>query len=560
MKTFGITLLATVALGLVAAKTSNDPPKPRGVSKSKAKLYTPDSAGRWTCLDGSKTISFQAVNDDYCDCPDGSDEPGTPACGTGYFYCQNVGHVPSYIRSSRVNDGVCDPECCDGTDEYDGRIQCANNCEVIGAKARAERERVNAIREKGAKLRQEYSDYGKKLKTDMEAQLVILKQKHEKVKASVETARDAMDKAQKARDKLAEDTKAERENARKAQLAPIIEEQEKRLERANEARDLLYKTLEDLQENHNKNFHDMAVKSTVTGFEEFIESFKKDSNEETTPAEATEAEEPSKMSPEDEYDALNDKINEVKREAGKLYDLLVEMKDNYNKEYNDPAVLAALEVTSQFATTWDAARNDFTDETALELPQEPLDHSPEAKAAREEFEDIQEAHNNAIAAESDIKIELDKIEHKLKLDLGKDEEFSKLVDQCFDYKTVEYTYQVCLFGSATQKSSGDTSLGSFSNWVGDDYTVQMYTGGLRCWNGPERSVKLIMSCGLENEIVSVTEPEKCEYLYEFRTPAVCKESNETDKAGEEDEDEDEDEDEAPMSDADQEHRRKHDEL
>ncbi|CAK0892256.1 unnamed protein product, partial [Prorocentrum cordatum] len=36
--------------------------------------------GGFTCLDGSYFDSIEVLNDDFCDCPDGSDEPGTSAC------------------------------------------------------------------------------------------------------------------------------------------------------------------------------------------------------------------------------------------------------------------------------------------------------------------------------------------------------------------------------------------------------------------------------------------------------------------------------------------------
>ena len=68
-------------------------------------------------------------NDNYCDCSDGRDEPGTSACAglslkrNTKFYCSKTN---SYIYSSRVNDGFCD--CCDGEDEYNGIVKCKNKC------------------------------------------------------------------------------------------------------------------------------------------------------------------------------------------------------------------------------------------------------------------------------------------------------------------------------------------------------------------------------------------------------------------------------------------------
>ncbi|KAJ8322398.1 hypothetical protein KUTeg_000048 [Tegillarca granosa] len=91
---------------------------PRGVHSEKAKLYHPDKDNMFHCIKSQKRIHFSRVNDDYCDCEDSSDEPGTSACPDALFYChwQMPDTEPHLIVSSRVNDGLCD--CCDGSDEW----------------------------------------------------------------------------------------------------------------------------------------------------------------------------------------------------------------------------------------------------------------------------------------------------------------------------------------------------------------------------------------------------------------------------------------------------------
>lgn len=75
---------------------------------------------KFTCLSGNIVIPMSYFNDDYCDCPDGSDEPRTSACNDAFFKCSSshvIGNDKlNTIPNSRINDGICD--CCDGSDEY----------------------------------------------------------------------------------------------------------------------------------------------------------------------------------------------------------------------------------------------------------------------------------------------------------------------------------------------------------------------------------------------------------------------------------------------------------
>jgi Glucosidase II beta subunit-like len=135
----------------------------------------------FTCKDGLQSIVDTKVEDNYCDCGDGSDETTTPACAgqNGARYCKNLlsmcdpsiccnlaylytrslavatscyalpkekyvytprnasddtrstfactGDLPAElsIPMSRVWDGVCD--CCDGADEP-ASSSCSNRC------------------------------------------------------------------------------------------------------------------------------------------------------------------------------------------------------------------------------------------------------------------------------------------------------------------------------------------------------------------------------------------------------------------------------------------------
>uniref|UniRef100_A0A914V9V6 EF-hand domain-containing protein n=1 Tax=Plectus sambesii TaxID=2011161 RepID=A0A914V9V6_9BILA len=210
-------LLAAFLVGGALATSKVLVDRPRGVPLSRKALY--DSSKEFKCFDGLLTIPFDQVNDDYCDCKDGSDEPGTSACPNGRFTCVNLGHRPIEIPSGRVNDQLCD--CCDGSDEYSGLVQCPNICDELGKQAREESERRAAVTKEGFAKRQEMAKEGQKLRQEMQTKLEGLK----KDRDALQPQRDQLDTKKQEAERLEKEAKDKHREAHEA-----VKEEKRRLQ------------------------------------------------------------------------------------------------------------------------------------------------------------------------------------------------------------------------------------------------------------------------------------------------------------------------------------------
>ncbi|RHZ03895.1 hypothetical protein DYB31_013241, partial [Aphanomyces astaci] len=56
-------------------------------------------------------------------------------------------------------------------------------------------------------------------------------------------------------------------------------------------------------------------------------------------------------------------------------------------------------------------------------------------------------------------------------------------------------------------------------------TALKFTGGAKCWNGPERSFHVTLVCGDTTALTDVEEPSTCVYSATLTTPIVCGEAS-----------------------------------
>ncbi|XP_065333616.1 glucosidase 2 subunit beta [Cloeon dipterum] len=515
--------------------------RPRGVSVTKTSLYDPEK--NFTCFDGSLTIPFVQVNDDFCDCPDSSDEPGTAACPNGLFHCTNAGHQPMDLPSSRVNDGICD--CCDATDEFDGQEKlggghCTNTCQEMGRAARELAQRLAEMQKRGAEVRKEMARKAAELKAGKSSRLGQLRKDQEEaeaLKAEKEAIKKQAEELETAA--LAVYREAEElEKERRAQLSK--EENEKEAKSMFELFDADKDGRISIPELMTKQEFDQNRDGQVTNEEaRFFLNQNEEVGEEAFITECWPRMKPFYMMSTGKYIPPGEEPNtNEETEDPENFEAAQDDDNNLAEQTEEP--VDAVETEENPEEDVDDGEHEDEEEGDQDKEEEDSDHEKEgeksfsevqydaetqrliddAANARHEFEEADRALR-------DVEREIRQIEESLDKDYGIDGEFAALEGECFEYTDREYTYKLCPFDQVTQRpknGGGDTRLGTWGHWAGsesDRYSNMMYTNGQSCWNGPQRSTKVELSCGTENLLKAVSEPNRCEYKFEFETPAAC---------------------------------------
>jgi protein kinase C substrate 80K-H len=547
-----------------------------GVPDEKLKFYKPQEGDVFKCLDGSKVIPYSAVNDDYCDCPDGSDEPGTSACPNTTFYCKNEGYIPSVIPSSRVNDGICDPECCDGSDENSGIIKCPNICEQIAYEQNKEEIEKKRILKDGLakkeKLLSEASEIVKKensKKDKLESEIEILNSKLKRLEEIQSIAEEVDQRVKAVKDK--EINKKIIENCPNVlrdcnngydDLDSQLKLSSKKLDiyenGLNHISDLIEDVQNILNEDNSENrladiimslksiqeeIHSLHNEVEVAQPDDLVEDSDKsnDEDEDNSDDEADAKVENShfKLDLSVNLDHLKQALELTPCEDGSrnvifcigsgIKSLVIGMKNNV---VNDSKNLAGWE-------GWPRLRNplNLTVKNIMNkiknLKKSTVQNNNEVDSRDAEFGiNFDELKNDYLGVKSLVKStkneydkkekELKKIKEKTDIDFGPQNVYRTFYNKCYDVEASGYIYTLCLFNDAKQKPKDGNSSTSLGKWSGfDSPTVMKFTNGEKCWNGPQRSAKVILKCSDKNELTSVTEPNKCEYEMIFYTPAAC---------------------------------------
>ncbi|XP_042467421.1 glucosidase 2 subunit beta-like [Zingiber officinale] len=573
------------------------------------------------CKDGSKKFTKQQLNDEFCDCVDGTDEPGTSACPEGKFYCRNLGHTPQIIFSSRVNDGLCD--CCDGSDEYNGNIKCSNTCWEAGKAARERLKKKIERHQDGIVIRKQEVEKAKQAFLKEEAELSKLKNEEKILKGLVEKLREHKERIKQVEEE--ERLKKEKEEERQRVAETKSNEQKKLSDEypqdlTEETQDKLERTSQDKTEvqhestvqagNEYKSGNEIPADRTVDQYirddhgsdhasdevvpsdhatnqhvleDKDIATFKARASEETGAkevhpdyaAEQEQSPETAEGLSREELGRLvasrwtgevsdketkehNDRIEEEEEEEEENHNFAERVEEeNYDSYHSD------IDDHGHQNDEGEDDDNDFEDDADEQYGKDNIEHDDSSysdKDFKSEFPDttpgslswlekiqhtvqnviqtfnffkapvnisessqVNKEYDDASSKLSKLQSRISSLSEKLQHDFGKEKEFYSFYDHCFERKQNKYVYKVCPFKKASQvEGHSTTQLGRWERFE-ESYSVMQFLNGDRCWNGPDRSLKIRLRCGLKDELMDVDEPSRCEYAAILTTPILCQE-------------------------------------
>ncbi|PHH64483.1 hypothetical protein CDD81_4558 [Ophiocordyceps australis] len=525
---------------------------PRGVGPQFASHYTPDKP--FSCISHPElTIAFDRVNDNTCDCPDGSDEPGTAACAfidalspaqprpgssSGStnatnplpgFWCANEGHIASYVPFSHVNDGICDYDtCCDGSEEFAGigGVSCENRCAQIGKDYQGRQKELKQSFQRAQQKRLDLQRVASELRRQAQSLLVELEGEVtalEAEKANLEQKLSETEIEDRNRVVKPEGTKGgklsvlaglarARVDELRSTLGTVVDERNDLRSRLDE----LTAVLGSLKDEYNPNFNDEGVKAAIKAFEDYAARQQGDASQ----------------VPDSEVDRI---LQQDDASNGVDWASFEEEQDDTDVLYKLEAYLPAA-VRSMLRGRLDSLRlflikNGILADTAKSGTESVL-----VKSAREAVETADRNLQDKTRARDAQRDDLGR-------DYGPDDIFRALKGRSISTDAGEYSYELVWLERTSQVSKkgagggGATNMGNFARierqmadeeersdgrslGVGERY-VLYFENGLGCWNGPQRSTHVWLACAEVEQVWRVTEAEKCVYKMEVGTPAVC---------------------------------------
>lgn len=517
----------------------------RGVAPSDESKY---EGATFSCLQTKVTIPGTAINDNFCDCSDGSDEPGTGACAgvvsessQPWFYCPNSGGAPRYLYPSRVGDGICD--CCDGSDEWQtGR--CADLCEAHGRAHREELERMKQSMQRGMERKnqaiaamREKAETSRERLAELRASLPSLQAtERERMQQLEEAERQVLvsrkEKGDTVSDEDREGLKAAELEMKSAEMDMTVSEYAKWMEKdgqgnaagsagqgpvVSEYAKWMDKgegtdasTGIDQRPTERRTLERIEVRSgDLVDFVTFVYS----DGERLTTGDGD-------GNPQEPFDLKSgETITEIRGGQGGLLDSIQFITDAgrespvYGGSGGDrysALVQPGMQIIGLERGAGTAGKIE-----AVQVCESVDRRSPEEVTR----DNIKWSHKSALREWEKAQAEIRDLEAMLEGHFTDQQAaYSLFTEKCAEATLEGYRYSICLFGEARQDYN---TLGHWKGWDSRIANVGHFDRGASCFSGRTRTLRVSVKCAENVEILQVREPSQCVYEAKMTHPAAC---------------------------------------